>query len=229
MNNLKVIAFDADDTLWVNENYFAETEKKFCALLEAFDSHHNISKTLLETEVKNLGIYGYGVKGFTLSMIETALNITNNTAPVSTIEIIISLGKDLLHKEIELLPHVVEVLDVLQHKYKIVVATKGDLLDQQNKLERSGLSKYFHHIEVMSDKKEKDYLKLLKHLDIEANEFAMVGNSVKSDILPVLNIGARAFHIPHHTTWAHEVVDVNIKHENFVELKILHQVLSYLV
>lgn len=227
MSSIKVIAFDADDTLWVNENYFAETEKQFCALLEAFDSHHNISKTLLETEIKNLSIYGYGVKGYTLSMIETALNITNNTAPISIINTIINYGKDLLKKDIEVLPHVIKVLSALQRKYKLVVATKGDLLDQQNKLERSGLSDYFHHIEVMSDKKENDYKKLLKHLDIQANEFAMVGNSVKSDILPVLQIGSKAFHIPHHTTWAHEIVNAKVEHENFVELTTLKQVLSY--
>ncbi len=229
MNQIKVIAFDADDTLWINENYFAETEKTFCGLLEAFDSHHNISKLLLKTEVKNLEIYGYGVKGFTLSMIETALDVTNNAAPISIIHTIIELGKKLLLKEIEVLPHVVEVLEQLQHQYKLVVATKGDLLDQQNKLERSGLAKYFHHIEVMSDKKEKDYYKLLKHLDITPNAFAMIGNSVKSDVLPVLAIGAKAFHIPHHTTWAHEVVDATINHNNFVELKQLDEVLTYLL
>lgn len=203
---VKVIAFDADDTLWVNETYFREAEKKFGELLSNYETENKIDQELFKLEIENLDLYGYGIKGFMLSMVECALKLSNYTVPQSTIEKILDIGKDMLEKPIELLDGVEEVLESLHGKYKLIVATKGDLLDQERKLEKSGLLKYFHHIEVMSEKKVPDYEKLVNHLDIPAEELLMIGNSLKSDVLPLLDIGASAVHIPFHTTWAHEEV-----------------------
>ncbi|GIZ07793.1 HAD family hydrolase [Flavobacterium sp. UMI-01] len=213
--SLKVIAFDADDTLFVNETYFAETEEKFCALMSDYLSHQSISQELFRIEIDNLKRYGYGIKGYILSMIEAALSISNHTIPVEVVAKIIQYGKELFDKPIELLDGVEETLEALHKKYKLVVATKGDLLDQRRKLHNSGLGKYFHHIEVMSDKQQVDYLDLLKRLEIQPDEFLMIGNSLKSDVLPVLEIGGHAIHIPFHTTWAHERIDHKIVHNNF--------------
>jgi putative hydrolase of the HAD superfamily len=210
----KIIAFDADDTLFVNEPYFQEVEQKFCKLLENYLSHHTLSQQLFAVEIANLPLYGYGIKGYILSMIEAAMNISDKTISIEVVEKIIDYGKELLEKPIEILDGVEETLETLHKKYKLVVATKGDLKDQQSKLHRSGLGRFFHHIEVMSDKKEADYEKLLHRLDIAPSEFLMIGNSLKSDVLPVLNIGGSAIHIPFHTTWAHEVLDYKVEHEN---------------
>ncbi|WP_316831196.1 HAD family hydrolase [Pedobacter aquatilis] len=227
-NKITVIAFDADDTLWVNEPYFRETEEQFAALLEDFLPHHRIIAELYKTEIANLPLYGYGIKGFILSMIETVLRITEGKANPEIINRAIQLGQEMLNKPIELLDGVETVLKALHGKYKLVVATKGDLLDQQRKLTKSGLDHYFHHIEIMSDKQEKDYEKLLKHLDCKPNEFLMLGNSLKSDVLPVLALGAHAVHIPYHTTWIHEHIDHQIEHPNFYQLERLTEVLPKL-
>jgi putative hydrolase of the HAD superfamily len=224
--DIKVIAFDADDTLWVNEPYFQNTEKKFCSLLEEFLPQHTLSRELLKIEIENLPLYGYGIKGYILSMIEAALKVTDNTLPNDAIETIIGFGKELLNEPIELLDNVEEVLQTLQDHYRIVVATKGDLLDQERKLKKSGLNRYFHHIEIMSEKGEDDYLKLIKHLDILPKEFMMIGNSLKSDVIPVLNIGGHAIHVPYHTTWAHEQVEAKLDHENFRHVEHLREVLG---
>lgn len=226
---LKVIAFDADDTLFVNEPYFQETEEKFCALMSAYLSQHSLSQELFKTEIGNLELYGYGIKGYILSMIEAAMKISNKTISIEIIEKIVEYGKELLQKPIELLDGVEETLQALNGKYKLVVATKGDLLDQRRKLHNSGLGHYFHHIEVMSDKKEKDYEDLLKRLDIKADEFFMIGNSLKSDVLPVLNIGGHAVHIPFHTTWEHEKISHKVEHPNFTALEKITEVLPILL
>ncbi|EIA09861.1 HAD family hydrolase [Flavobacterium frigoris] len=228
MKNLKVIAFDADDTLFINETYFAETEEKFCSLMGDYLSHQGISQQLFKVEIDNLKIYGYGIKGYILSMIEAAMRISNNTIPIEVVEKIIQYGKELTEKPIVLLDGVEETLEALHGKYKLVVATKGDLLDQRRKLHNSGLGKYFHHIEVMSDKQEIDYLDLIKRLEIQPAEFLMIGNSLKSDILPVLEIGGHAVHIPFHTTWAHEKIDHTIVHENFSNYDKINAILNLL-
>jgi len=204
MKKTSVIAFDADDTLWVNETYFRAAEHTFAKLLVKYETENKIDQELFKMEIKNIPLYGYGVKGFVLSMVECAIALTNNQSKPALFQEILNIGKEMLEKPIELLPDVEEVLKTLSKKYKLIVATKGDLLDQERKLEKSGLLKYFHHIEVMSDKKPADYNKLLKHLDITPAELLMVGNSLKSDVLPLLSIGAQAIHIPFHTTWAHE-------------------------
>ena len=215
INGIKVIAFDADDTLWVNEPYYQDVEKSFCELLKDYLPATGISKELLKIEIQNIEKYGYGAKGFMLSMIETAIKISNNQVSPKIIDQIIILGKSLLDKPIELLDNIEFLLQNLKNEYQIIVATKGDLLDQQRKLKKSGLLNYFHHIEIMSEKKEDDYYDLIKRLKIEPSEFLMVGNSIKSDILPVISIGGKAIHIPYHTTWEHETVNESKSFEYF--------------
>jgi len=204
--HIKVIGFDADDTLWVNETYFREAEEAFAALLSKYETKNKIDQELYKMEMKNLSTYGYGVKAFVLSMVESALDLSNNNVSNKTIAAILDLGKDMLEKPVDLLDDVELVLKQLAKTHRLILATKGDLLDQEKKLEKSGLIKYFHHIEVLSDKKETDYSKLLKRLDVKPSEFLMIGNSLKSDILPLINLGAQAIHVPFHTTWAHEQV-----------------------
>ena len=210
--NIKVIGFDADDTLWVNETYFREAEEEFCKLLSSYETPNKIDQELFKKEIDNLPVYGYGVKAFVLSMVESALEQSNYDVSTKAIEAILNIGKNMLDKPVELLDGVEEVLEILSKKYRLILATKGDLLDQERKLEKSGLTNYFHHIEVLSDKKEDNYSKLLNHLDIKPSEFLMIGNSLKSDVLPLVNIKAHAIHIPFHTTWAHE--EVSIKETN---------------
>lgn len=228
-NDITTIAFDADDTLWINEPYFQQAEKEFCVLLEDYLPQHSVSQELFKTEMQNLHLYGYGVKGFMLCMIETTHRISNGTAPLQLVNKIIALGHELLQKPVELLEGFTETLASLKGKYKLVIATKGDLLDQERKLKKSGLHSYFHHIEIMSDKKNSDYQKLLKQLDCNPSNFMMLGNSIKSDILPVLEIGGFAAHIPYHVTWTHEQHERKLKHDNFLELKSIDEILQYLI
>ncbi|RQO32364.1 HAD family hydrolase [Taibaiella sp. KBW10] len=227
-NNISVIAFDADDTLWVNEPYFQETEQKFCALLEAYVPRHIAAQELFKTEMANLHLYGYGVKGFMLCMIETIDRVSKGKASIALIEASIALGKELLQKPIVLLDQVAETLQSLQGKYKLVMATKGDLLDQERKSKQSGLQSYFHHIEIMSDKKEGDYQKLMNHLDCRPDQFLMIGNSLKSDVLPVLALDAYAAHIPYHTTWAHEHTEQVPEHPRLMTLNAIQDILNYI-
>lgn len=227
--NIKTIAFDADDTLWVNEPYFRAVEERFCELMGGFMPAYDVSKELLTTEIQNIRHYGYGVKGFMLSMLETALRISGGHVHSHILNEIIDLGKEMFDHPIELLPHVKEVLTALQGKYRLVVATKGDLLDQARKLQKSGLEAYFHHIEIMSEKKEQDYTKLIRHLDLDPSAFLMIGNSLKSDVIPVLNLGGYACHIPFHIIWALETVSsFDFEHPRFKALTDLNQVLDLL-
>jgi putative hydrolase of the HAD superfamily len=224
MEKKKIIAFDADDTLWENEPYFREAEKKVCGLLEDFLTLRQVEQELFKTEIQNIPLYGYGVKGFLLSMIETALRVSNGKITSVEIARILEVGKELLEKPVVLLEGVKEVVADLSTRYRLVVATKGDLLDQERKLEKSGISHYFHHVEVMSEKNEKEYGKLLRHLDCEPERFWMIGNSLKSDVLPVLNLGGNAVHVPFHTTWAHEMIHHKIEHPRFHTCDSLKQV-----
>lgn len=224
--NIKVIAFDADDTLWHNEPYFDEAQERFCELFQNYTSKQEVLTLILNHQVKNLPIYGFGIKAFTLSMMESALHLTNHQINGKTIESILQIGKDLLLKPVELLPEVEEVLTSLKGKYKLIVATKGDLKDQHRKLHDSGLGTFFHHIEVMSDKTELDYEKMLKRLEIQPEDFLMIGNSLKSDVLPVLNLGGHAVHIPYHTTWEYEKIDFEIEHENFKAVSHINEILN---
>lgn len=222
--NIKVIGFDADDTLWVNETYFREAEQEFCKLLSEYETPNKIDQELFKMEIGNLDLYGYGIKAFTLSMVESALDLSNYNVSNKTIEAILNIGKDMLNKPVDVLPGVETVLKELSKTHRLILATKGDLLDQERKLEKSGLTQYFHHIEVLSDKKEANYSKLLGHLDVEPSEFLMIGNSLRSDVLPLVNIGAQAVHVPFHTTWAHE--QVTEKETNGKSYKTISQLLD---
>jgi putative hydrolase of the HAD superfamily len=225
-DTIKVIGFDADDTLWVNEPFYQEVEREFCRIMKPYLTEADTSKELFITEMQNLEIYGYGAKGFILAMIETALRVTGGKINSYEISCILDIGKTLLTMPIQLLDGVENVLQELQGKYKLILATKGDLLDQERKLQKSGLIGYFHHIEIMSDKHENNYKKLLSHLDIQAHEFLMVGNSVKSDILPVLNIGAKAIHVPFEVTWQHETHHESSENHDFIAISSIGEILK---
>ncbi|MBN2615530.1 MAG: HAD family hydrolase [Bacteroidales bacterium] len=203
-SSVKIIGFDADDTLWVNETYYREFEEQFATLMLPYVSKEISRPILTETEIKNLGIYGYGAKSMTLSMLETALALSNNQLNADVAEKIIQLGRSLLEKPVILLDGVRPVLQHLKDKYTLILITKGDLIDQERKLKKSGLDQCFEHIEIVSEKTELQYHKLLELLHSSPDEFMMVGNSLKSDILPVLKLGGWGVHIPFHTTWVHE-------------------------
>lgn len=225
-NKIKVIAFDADDTLWINEPFFREAEEAFCSLLEDFMPLHSVNKELYRVEVGNIELYGYGIKSFMLSMMQTAAYVTDNKVDFSIVNQIMDIGHAMMEKPVELLDGVQEVIEDLHGRYKLVVATKGDLVDQERKLSKSGLDHYFHHIEIMSEKRAANYKKLIKHLDCHPSDFLMIGNSIKSDVLPVTELGGHAVHIPFHTTWEHEVVKHHIDEDSFISLKSVREILD---
>ena len=227
-STIKVIAFDADDTLWVNEPYFRTAEKAFCELLKEYVPEEECNELLYKFEMQNLPLYGYGIKPFVLSLIEAAITISKKQIPLEIVSEIIAIGKKMLQMPIELIDGIETTLAHLSKKYLLVMATKGDLLDQERKLIKSGLEKYFHHIEVMSDKQPKNYQKLITHLDIPPSQFLMVGNSLKSDVLPVLAIESYAIHVPFHTTWEHEKIEEEVMHYNFKELKLASELIDLL-
>jgi putative hydrolase of the HAD superfamily len=221
---IKTIAFDADDTLWVNEPNYQRMEHQFCELMATICPKEILSKELLQTEVKNIELYGYGAKSFVLSMIETALNVSKHDLDVGIVAKIIDMGKQLIDRPVELIDDVRSVLESLKPEYRLVLATKGDLSDQKRKIEKSSLSGFFDHIEIMNEKNEGDYMQLLSKLNCKPEEFTMVGNSMKSDIIPVVGIGATAVYIPFHTTWQYEkteAVDIGryITLQSIAELK----------
>ena len=205
-SSFRVIAFDADDTLWHNESIYLDTHEKFQQLLRQYHSEEWIQQRLHETEIRNLQHFGYGIKGFTLSMIETAIELSEGRVSANEIQTIIELGKEMLRAPVELLDGVASTLAQLAASYKLMLITKGDLLDQESKIARSGLGDYFSHIEVVSEKNVETYQRLAAKHNIEPAHFLMVGNSLKSDILPVIAMGGQAVYIPYHTTWVHERV-----------------------
>ncbi len=207
IENIKIIGFDADDTLWQNETIFKNAQARFYLLLKDYASKEDISAQLYKTEIANLPLYGYGVKAFTLSLLETALKISGGKLPANIVEQILLLCRQMLKEPVVMLEGVELTLKTLYKKYNLIVATKGDLLDQQRKLNKSGIHKYLHHIEIMSEKDIKGYKQLIKSLNIKPQEFLMVGNSLKSDILPVLEIGGKAIYVPFFETWQHEQTD----------------------
>ena len=203
-SKIRVVGFDADDTLWANEMIFRDAEEEIAGLLSEFEVAHVVQKQMFGVEMANLERYGYGIKGFTLSMVELALEVSAGRVPAATVGAILDIGKRMLTAPVEVLDGVRDTLAALQPRYRLVVVTKGDLLDQERKLERSGLMPHFHHTEVVSNKRPGDYARALRRMDIAPEEFVMVGNSLKSDVLPLLDIGAQAVHVPYHVTWAHE-------------------------
>jgi putative hydrolase of the HAD superfamily len=204
---LDVIALDADDTLWHNETLYSQTQDKFRDLLARYDRGKGSKQLLYETEMENLHFYGYGIKGFTLSMIETAIKLSGGRIRADEVQEILNLGKEMLNASVQLLDHVAEVIPQLAASHPLMLITKGDLLDQETKLARSGLGGYFRHVEVVAAKTPEVYRSLLARHDIPPERFLMVGNSMRSDILPVVALGAQAVHIPYAITWAHEKVD----------------------
>ena len=227
LKKIKVIAFDADDTLWVNEPYFREAEERFCNLTSEYMPAETTRKELYKIEMRNMELYGYGAKAFTLSLIEAAMKFRNGQISTPVIEEIMSIGREIIDHPVELLDDAEELLGKLKSRYRLLVVTKGDLLEQERKLKKSGLCPYFEHIEILSDKTEEHYKRLLHYLSIDPSEFLMVGNSLRSDILPVLKIGGQAVYVPFHTVWLHEVVEIEPSYR-FYEVGRLRQLAQLL-
>jgi putative hydrolase of the HAD superfamily len=200
-----VIGFDGDDTLWHSEQLFADTQHALRELLSHYADMTTIDTKLLEIEQRNLAIFGYGVKGFVLSMIETAIEISDSRVSARDIHRIVTMGKTLLEHPIELLDGVGDVVSELSRRHRLILVTKGDLMHQESKVAASGLGDHFWQIEIVSEKDSPTYRRLLTRHAVEPSDFVMIGNSVVSDVLPVLAIGARAVHVPYHITWALEV------------------------
>lgn len=202
------IAFDADDTLWHNETLFAVTSEQIGTLLAPYADPENLHRRLIDTERRNLKLFGYGVKGFTLSMIESAIEVSEGRVSAREIQAILEAGKKLLAHPIELLPQVRESLESLSKHHNLMMITKGDLFHQESRIAMSGLGELFSAVEIVSEKNPETYRKILRRYHIDTEDFVMVGNSVKSDILPVLEVGGRAIHIPYEITWELEVAEL---------------------
>ena len=224
MKHIEVIAFDADDTLWHNESLFTVTQDKYKKLLSKYHSEEWIESQLFDTETRNIEHFGYGVKGFTLSMIETAIELSEGRITGAEISQIIEFAKEMLKSPIELLEGVEETIETLAKTRELMIITKGDLFDQESKIARSGLADYFSRAEIVKEKDDEVYQKILTKYAIDKNKFAMVGNALKSDILPILRIGATAIHIPYHTTWAREIVaDDELKNYSFLQIRRMNE------
>ena len=203
---IEVVALDGDDTLWHNELQFSMTQARFCELVSPYAPDAELDRRLLATERVNLSTYGYGVKSFTLSMVETAIEVSQGRVPVSVIEAILEAGKAMLSHPVELLDGVIEAVDDLGGRYALMVITKGDLFHQESKLARSGLAERFQRVEIVSEKDEATYRRIIDRVGVRPDQFVMAGNSLRSDVLPVAALGGHAVHVPFHTTWALEDV-----------------------
>ncbi len=203
---VRVVGFDGDDTLWHSESHFEVTQTEFRELLRRHVPDADVDTQLSEMEMKNLNVYGYGVKSFALSMLETAIELTQGRIPASDLEVILNWGKRMLMQPTELLDGVEEALRALSGRYDLMLITKGDLFDQEGKLARSGLGDLFWGVDVLSEKNEASYRGVFQRRGIEPRAFVMVGNSLRSDVVPVVALGGYAVHIPYHVTWHHEQV-----------------------
>lgn len=227
---IKLLAFDADDTLWDCQSYFDVVEEKYIAILSDYGSPDDISASLFKIESANMPSLGYGCKAFILSLIENAIAISHGSLPTEKVGEIMTLGKELLNMPATPLPNVVATLKTLKKRegnYKTIVFTKGELLDQENKLKRSGLSESFDEIIVVSDKTQKEYLNLCKRFDCAIEDLVMVGNSFRSDIDPVLQLGGSAIYLPSQTLWQHEMAE-EYEHERLVILKSFSELINIL-
>ncbi|MXN64471.1 HAD hydrolase-like protein [Stappia sp. GBMRC 2046] len=204
---ISTIGFDADDTLWHNERVFKLTQDRFADLLGDFTDREHLQERLLSAEKRNIHHYGFGVKGFTLSMVETAIEVTKGHVPATVIGEILDAGRDMLSHPVETLPHAQETLEALRGTFRLVLVTKGDLFDQERKLAQSGLDRYFDAVEIVSDKRVDTYERIFRSHGDGPEHAAMVGNSLKSDILPALEAGSHGIHVPHELTWALEQAD----------------------
>jgi putative hydrolase of the HAD superfamily len=207
MPPLSTIGFDADDTLWQNEQFFRMTEKVFADLLRDHAEPEHLSQRLLEAEKRNLAVYGFGIKGFTLSMIETAIEVTEGRAPARVIGEILEAGRTMLGHPVETLPHARETLEALAPRYRLVLITKGDLFDQERKLAQSGLGELFDAIEIVSDKSTATYERVFARHGDGAERAMMIGNSLKSDVAPALEAGSWGVYVPHDLTWVLERIE----------------------
>jgi len=227
--SIDVIAFDADDTLWHNEPIFTETKRKFEQLLANYHGEEWINLKLDETEVRNIQHFGYGIKGFTLSMIETAIELTEGRISGREIGEIIGFSRQMMHHPVDLLDGVRETVALLAASHKLMLITKGDLFDQEAKIARSDLGDYFSSIEIVSEKNTRVYREIMERHAIDPERFLMVGNSIKSDVLPVIEAGGSAVHIPYPSTWFHEKLDgVDLEHVDFFELEHIKQLPAFL-
>ncbi len=207
MSKFDMIAFDADDTLWHNERLYVNAQTKFAELLSQYHKPEWVSERLYQTETQNIQHFGYGIKAFALSMIETAVELTEGRISGKDVQAVINLAKEMLTADVELLDHVRETIPQLVANHRLMLITKGDLLDQETKIVRSGLGEYFQYIEVVSHKTRESYERVLKRYSLVPEHFMMVGNSLKSDILPILELGGNAIYIPYELTWLHEIAD----------------------
>ena len=224
-----LIAFDADDTLWHNETLYSTAQEKLRELLSRYADGETVDQRLYQTEMSNLQYYGYGIKSFTLSMIETAVELTRGRIEGAEVLQIVGFAKEMLTSQVQLLEHAEETVCALARSYELMIITKGDLLDQQSKLSRSGIGDCFRYVEVVSQKTQGTYEALLSKYRIEPQRLLMVGNSLKSDVLPVLAVGGHAVYISYRTTWAHETVDSQrIEQGGYHELEHLGQLLQLL-
>jgi putative hydrolase of the HAD superfamily len=218
---LTTIGFDADDTLWQNEQFYRLTEEHFATLLADYADPRHLSKRLIETERRNLKLYGFGIKGFTLSMVETAIEVTKGKAPASLIDGILSAGREMLTHPVETLPQVRETLETLVSRYRLVLITKGDLFDQERKLAASGLGELFSAVEIVSDKNRDTYDRVFRQHGDGPEQAMMVGNSLKSDVVPALRAGSWGVYVPHALTWALEHDDEPADEPRFRRLESL--------
>ena len=222
------IFFDADDTLWENEQFFRDAEAKFAELLSDYTGPEGVQQMLWRKQEDNIPLFGYGSKTYMIGMTDAAMELCGGTLPEKIYLGIKEIIKELAFHEFQLIDGVEETLQALQGKYTLVVATKGDLTEQLYKYRQSGLEKYFHHCEVMENKDEKNYLELAAKHNLKPEEILMVGNSVKSDIAPVVNIGGTAFHTPHEVVWVHEMMDMP-ESDRIIEVDGIRDILKYLI
>jgi putative hydrolase of the HAD superfamily len=215
MTRITTLGFDADDTLWQNEQFFRFTEARFAEMLKDFAPAEKLAQELLETEKCNLRFYGFGIKGFTLSMLETAIEVTEGKVSSEVLGKIIAAGREMLHHPVDLLPGVAETLEVLVSSHDLVLITKGDLFDQERKLAQSGLGDMFKSVEIVSDKTVETYTRIFRAMGEGPEQSMMIGNSLKSDILPALQAGAFAVHVPHDLTWEYEREEAPKDHPRF--------------
>ncbi len=215
---LAIIGFDADDTLWENEQFFRMTQQRFADLLKEEAEPYRLAERLDAAQRRNMAIYGFGVKGFTLSMIETAIEVTEGRVPAADIEVLLRASRDMLNHPIEPLPHAREALEALAGRFRIVLITKGDLIDQERKLAQSGLGEFFDAVEIVSDKTPATYERAFTRRGYGPMNAMMVGNSMKSDVLPALAAGAWGVHVPHGLTWDWETADPPVGNARFREL-----------
>ena len=215
---ITTIGFDADDTLWHNEQFFRITQDRFAALLGSFAEREHLETRLLAAERRNLGRYGFGVKGFVLSMIETAIEVTDDRVPARVIRELIEAGQDMLAHPIHLLPHARETVTALARDFRVLLITKGDLLDQERKLAQSGLGDLFHGVEIVSQKTPATYARAFAHHGSGPDRAMMIGNSLKSDVVPALEAGAWGIYVPHGLTWELEHAETPADHPRFREI-----------